>query len=411
MKRLLLISLAGLFVFSFNSCKKDVLDLDENLKFSKLTVEQQKQKVEDNGLDFLNSIETLKNSSAVIALENLNNLFGNFDSYDLVSSLRVFTNETKNGALNSLENFGSRMKVVRSTNQDFVEWGKFVYSFYTHEFEKVESYTNKLVIQYPATENSKTNNATFTLNYTDSKTPIPDDEGYFPEKMTISLTVDGKEVMSGDFKGSYHKDSMAKSISTSLKIGTYSWSGSVDNTLKKADVKYEFKNGSKLLMKTTAEVEGDLTYENFDDDPNDAVSAFAMSHQVLDIGVRGGTKYYQNYMSELEKLDKENLNDEKKHYDEVAKLMNKYFVVTGYFVKDGKKFADVEFYTKESTETSWEYDYNKKEYVEIEYSSYELAPRFVLSDGSKVDAEEYFENGFQKLMEKLDEMFGENGFD
>ena len=73
-----------------------------------------------------------------------------------------------------------------------------------------------------------------------------------------------------------------------------------------------------------------------------------------------------------------------------AEIANKYIVCTAFFVDDNRKFADVEYYVV------------KADYEDI----YNLAPRFVLSDGSKVDAQEYVQEGFDDLIKRLQDMTG-----
>ncbi|HEY6913354.1 MAG TPA: hypothetical protein VI413_01670, partial [Paludibacter sp.] len=68
-KNIFLFASAFTLLFALNSCKKDVLDLDKNLKFSTQTVEQQKQTIEQNGIDFINKVDAMQNTKAMIALQ------------------------------------------------------------------------------------------------------------------------------------------------------------------------------------------------------------------------------------------------------------------------------------------------------------------------------------------------------
>ena len=52
------------------------------------------------------------------------------------------------------------------------------------------------------------------------------------------------------------------------------------------------------------------------------------------------------------------------------------------------------------------YDWYQEKYVTETHYYYNLAPRFVLSDGSKVDAQEYVQEGFDDLIKRLQDMTG-----
>lgn len=103
----------------------------------------------------------------------------------------------------------------------------------------------------------------------------------------------------------------------------------------------------------------------------------------------------------------------------------------GYFVKENKKFADVDFYAAEIegpdysqfslvyTSTNYVTPTVKYDYFNYEYSQasgkyvynyykygtktdYKLQPRMILSDGSKVSVEEFFTSGFDDLIEQME---------
>jgi hypothetical protein len=66
---ILFLGLAAMLTFTACDPKPD-LDLDKELKFSPLTVEQQKQKIEDNALVFVDQTEGLLETPAFVAIEN-----------------------------------------------------------------------------------------------------------------------------------------------------------------------------------------------------------------------------------------------------------------------------------------------------------------------------------------------------
>lgn len=137
--------------------------------------------------------------------------------------------------------------------------------------------------------------------------------------------------------------------------------------------------------------------------PQDAIEKFAVYFQVMNVAVKGGTADFKKMMEERNALDSEKLSD-KEYAEKTTEILNKYVVCTAFFVDDNRKFADVEFYVVEVVDEYANYDWEQGKYVSETY--YDLAPRFVLSDGSKVDAQEYVQEGFDDLIKRLQDMTG-----
>lgn len=400
MKKNLLFVLFGVAtLLTMNGCKSE-LDLDKELKFSKLTVEEQKAQIEQNGLDFVTAMEGMQDTKAMKTIMNMMEMDGG-DVYS--APMQKLASDIKNARKNAITNFDKQMRV------SYVEsevWGEYVYNFETEEMDKVKELTNKLIISFPATESSTTNNAKITVTYEESTVEIPESEGeMYPSKMTFVMTVDGKEVMSADFSGKYYDDGAPKDVKQSFKMEDYKWTAEIKNNQKIASESYEFKKGSTIILKSLAEINGDLTESALtnameDESPEDAISSFAVFYQVMDVAVKGGTTDLKGLIKEGKALSDE-LTD-KQYADKTAEILNKYMVCTAYFVDENRKFADVEFYAVEYTDEYGYWDNEQQEYVSQTY--YEIAPRFILSDGSKVTADEYVQEGFDKLINKLEDL-------
>ena len=65
----------GAAFLTFNACKSE-LDLDKELKFSKLSVEEQKQKIEESGIEFVEAMEGLQETQAMTTLMNMLTMTG-----------------------------------------------------------------------------------------------------------------------------------------------------------------------------------------------------------------------------------------------------------------------------------------------------------------------------------------------
>jgi hypothetical protein len=280
-------------------------------------------------------------------------------------------------------------------------------------------------VSFPASEaakNNKKNNAVITVTYEESTVAIPYEDDMeleevgidkLPSKITFSMTVDGSEVMSADFSGKYYDDATPKEVKQSLTMETFEWTAEIKNDKKTASESYEFKNGKTTLLKSSAEVKGTLTEAELqkaseNGTPEDAISEFAIYFQVMDVAVKGGTYELKKLVSEINAIDSEKLT-EKQYAEKSAEVLNKYMICTAFFVDENRKFADVEFYAVEYTDEWSYYDQYQQKYIYESNTYYDIAPRFILSDGSKVAVEEYVEKGFEGIVDKIEDM--ENDFD
>ena len=404
MKKYSLFLMLGAAFLTFNACKSE-LDLDKELKFSKLSVEEQKQKIEESGTEFIDAMEGIQETQAMTTMMNMLTMTGG----EVFSApMQKLSADIKNARKDAFTNFDKQMRV---SYVDSEVWGEYEYNFETEEMEKTKDLTNKIVARFPATAASTKNNAVITITYEESSVVVPDSDGEkYPSKITYKMTVDSKEAMSADFSGTYYKDGSPKKVTQSLKMDDYKWTAEIANDQKTASESYEFKKGSKTMIKSVAEVSGTLKADELQDaidneSPQDAIAKFAVYFQVMNVAVKGGTSDFKKMADEGQALDSEKLSD-KEYAEKTAEILNKYMVCTAFFVDDNRKFADVELYVVEEVDQYTYYDWYQEKYVTETHYYYNLAPRFVLSDGSKVDAQEYVQEGFDDLIKRLQDMTG-----
>lgn len=402
MKKYSLFLMLGVAFLTFNACKSE-LDLDKELKFSKLSVEEQKQKIEESGIEFVEAMEGLQETQAMTTLMNMLTMTGG----EVFSApMQKLSADIKNARKDAFTNFDKQMRV---SYVDSEVWGEYEYDFDQEVFEKVKDLTDKIIIRFPATSNATENNGVITITYEESSVEIPDYDGEkYPSKITCKMTVDSKEVMSAEFSGTYYSDGSPKKVTQSLKMDDYKWTAEIANDQKTASESYEFKKGLKTMIKSVAELSGTLNADELQDaidneSPQDAIEKFAVYFQVMNVAVKGGTSDFESLADEARDLDSEELPD-KEYAEQSVEILNKYINFTAFFVDDNRKFADVEFYVVEVVDEYTYYDWYQEEYVTETDYYYDFAPRFVLSDGSKVDAEEYVQEGFDDLIKRLEDM-------
>ncbi len=398
-KNVLFVLFGATILLTMNACKTDELDLDKELKFSKLSVEEQKASIEQNGLGLVTAMEGMQKTKAMTALTNMLEMTrGEIEN----APMQRLVSDIKNGRQKAFSNFDKQMRI---SYIDSEVWGEYTYNFTTEEMEQVKELTNKLIINFPATASATTNTAKITITYEESTVEIPDtDKEMLPSKITFVMTVGGSEVMSANFAGKYYSDGTPKEVTQSLKMDTYEWTAKVKNDKKTASESYEFKNGKKTLLKSVAEVNGTLTEAALTDSASagNVITDFAIFFQVMDVAVKGGTTDLKGFVTEMNAIDYDKLSN-KQQTEKEAEILNKYMVCTAYFVDANRKFADVEMYAIENSYECVQWDFKQQEYVTVTETRYELAPRFILSDGSKVAVEEYVMNGFE-FIKKIEDM-------
>lgn len=403
MKKSLLLLLTGVS-FLFTACKSE-LDLDQELKFSKLTVEEQKQKVEDNGIEFVTAMEGMQDTKAMIAVDEFLSIASGSAASAPMKRLKL---DLVNRNAKVFTNFDKQLRVA-AVESDL--WGEWEWNSTYGEMELINELVNKAIIHFPASSTSKTNNGLITITYKESTVEVPETGEMYPSEITFVMKVDSKEVMSADYNGTYYADGSPKVVTQKFDLDTYSWTAQISNNQKKASESYEFKKGTKTLLRSEAVVEGTLKVDEIqtsvdNESPEDAINNFAVYFQVMDLAIKGGTNDFKSMAAELKAIDGDLSYED--YAKEEAKILNKYLVVYAYFVDDNRKFADVEFYVYEDVYSYQTYQYNnltnQYELVTITDSDYYLQPRMIMSDGSKVDVDEYVENGFEDLLDQIEDL-------
>jgi len=406
-KNLFLLAGAVTMLFALNSCKTetDVLDLDKTLKFSKLTVEEQKQSIEQNGIALVDKMDGMQDTKAMIAMEAfITNANGSQEFVKPFSQLRA--NLLKNDG-KALETFNQQMRVVAVSGDE--NWGIWTWNFMTKDFDFTAGTKNTLTYLFPATENATTNTGELKMIYVESSVVAPDTDPvmYMPSSISVVMKVSGVEAMKADFAGTYNADATPTSITQTLAIDKYNWSFKFTNNAKDATASYGFKYDNEVLFNFELGAAGTLTADALQasEGPQDVFTSGAVNLQVMNIAILGGFKDFKSFADEMDAIDGQKDSDKTRAEKQVVAI-NKYLKMYGYFVKENQKFADVEFYVVEKTETyqNWVWNPTTQDYdiVNVSETYYDFQPRLVLSDGSKQDMEDFMSTGFEDLITKLE---------
>jgi len=458
---------AGALILSFalSSCKSggSELDSDTNLKFSTSTVEQQKQSIEKSSLDLADKMTGLQQTQGYVTLSQFTESNGGSFAPALVSSFRQLRANLMRNDVNALESFNKQLRVASNAGNDI--WGTWTWNVKTQDFDKSSAIVlNKAVLIFPANDlNSTVNNAVLTLNYSESNVLVPETNPaeFYPKSISAILKVDNTEVLNAQFAGSYAADGTPTSLTQTLVIGAYNWNASVTNKNTDVSANYTFKYNNDILLKysvgatgsfTATQIEAIANDNTGDKGPADIVKSGYMSFQVMNVAIYGGITDVKGLITEEDALSPELIVHQsgnssyteyfygKPYRDKEVTIFNKYLKFYGYFASEKQKFADVEFYTAESQERDYnkpstlvatatttgpfapavtvKYDYTTESYnFNTEVSTYkyytyqtktvyDIQPRLVLSDGSKItDFENYANSNFKTVITKFESMF------
>lgn len=384
-------------LFGMFACESEP-DLDTTLKFSKLSVEDQKQNIEQSGIEFVEAMENIKTTQVYNTMEDFM-LESNMMGIPHMQYIKAAMESKDVKTLSTLD------RQLRMASVDEEVWGDYSWDPEAQAFIKTVELSNKLILRFPASSTDITNGAELTITYAESTVKMPDTDEFYPSSITCVIKINGKTEFEADFSGEYNPDGTPTKANHSMEMGDFKWTASLKNTSTEFTEDFEFKYQSKTLVKSTASVKGDLTVDAIEDSegPDDVFTYGSVHLQLMDVAILGGVKDVKAFSGEMEALT---YSDTKAYYQSECDVINKHLIAYGYFVKDKAKFADVEFYVLEDTYEWSDWNWNGSEWVEtkVQETYYDLVPRFVLSDGSKTEITNYFSTGFENLATKLQEL-------
>jgi len=418
-------------IFTISSCD-DMGDLfggsnkpgDLKLKFTDKPVEKIKQKLESEGIAFMDELSTLKETQLFPVLEYVLEHIGDNENPIDDAALRSLAYELKSSPSQSGFKFHKKMKVETSKLNKL--WGLYAYDFETNQIIKLEDSYNEIVLNFPSSAEQKSNNAKLKLGVIDSDIPIdwieeekdpfqdpnqPQNPNpnhiKYPKEIFLSIEVNRVEIFYADIKAQYFADGVPKKLRQSLKLEAFKWITEIENTGKKITENLYLHKGDKRLVFSEAVIYGNFSREIIERDffsdkdyPDETFDSFSAMASVMDVGINAHFENFKGFFKTIRSIH----SDKKLSPEEIAKketeTFNKYLNSSVYFVKEKKKFADIAFVSHEYKD---EYlDYEKNQWVE--YTNYDLAPVFVLNDSSRVDPCEFFTQGLDGFNSRLEDI-------
>jgi len=427
-------------LFSFIACNKDDKEGNDDpfdAKFSKLSVEENKENVENAGVDLVTEMGDLEDANAFAVLFHMQELMEGsgaiMASNTLLEPARLLASFHQNDL-----NTGAVYSTLKSTAEDPGTlsdlWdqvkAKYTWNAATDQFDSTGS-VDAIIIEFPGKASDATNTATLTIgnlelfDVTDPREDWPAELAEMPKGIEMDLEYNGETLMSAEFSGSYKSDGMPTEVGASISIEDFKFALNVKHTpCTNASVTFNVKRGSTLLTEIYFSADGDWSEDNIEDNQitiSDTHYVEYYDFELMEWVETDEVEWIDEYTEpEIEEIIKnanahlifmnikmaamvdfkavgDALRDfeenesmsEEEISDEFVDILNENAQLVVVYYDDNKKIADAEAYT---------YDDEGDYYPMI---------RFIYSDGSKVDAITYIQDELDNFIDELNDMINE----
>jgi len=439
MKNLTKLLFAAIAIFMIVSCDRDK---DRPEKFSTMTVEENKATVENTGIDLVGVLERFRATKTVEAAGNMIEItesgkskgIQGFTGTGLYSVIKAVQGAA--GRTGQVNNVFEAVKGCAEEDPESIRefWdenvGTYTWNPSISDFD-IDLGGDKFIIKFPSSDVSTTNDATFTVyDYEGVTISNPLDEEYtgdLPVGLKADLKLGTQTLVTFVFGASYNEDGVPNAIAADLDIEGFKFEVDVSNNTEVVSASYKFLEKNEVIMNMSAKVNGLFTGDNINDNsvqhtdrwvcdrvlnPNtqeyedvycedtwEEVEFEEVAHtanaefQLMNLAVRGQMDI-KNLVDKIRIIEddyyEDEAIDEETYYDRMADELNSYVNLRLVKIDNNEIIAKVEAYVINDTE--WEYE------------DYDLGFRLTFGEGSPIDMETYFEEGFDDFIDSLNDL-------
>lgn len=422
----------------FSSCKKDEIPPE---KFSTLSVEDNKAKVEDAGIDFIQTMDRMKSLQTIDVVASLADIMESSGKKGLefLSKSKLFSvletvSSTAEGHKKVNDVFDSMISIKGEDPESIQEFwdenaGTYTWNPSLGDWD-INLGGNKFVFYFPSSDIATSNDAVFTIsNYTGVAISDPIDEDYtgdLPATLNADLKVGTKTLITLVYGAQYNTDGIPNAIAADLDIEGFKFEVDITNSTDVVSVTYKFLEESNIIMKLTASGNGLFRKDNYDDntipysethtytdyvwneetqqyeeveltwtdeweetDFEEIMHSANADFQLFNIAIRGDIDI-KNLVDQLKIIDDDENLDEETANESYADKINQYLNLRLVNVLNNEIMAKAEAYVVHETEYGYE-----DIYVDF---------RLTFSDGSPIDFETYFNKGFDSFVRELNSL-------
>ena len=354
---------------------------------------------------------------------------------DFFSSMKGSNNKSVN-ADSSFQSMYDEVKGIYTwtpSNPDSTKW---VY----------EATGNFIVFKFPSTATGTINDATITISYTGVTINLPlgmGDEytGDVPANISMDFSVGSTSYISYDLTATYNSDGFPSSIVSTLTIAPFSFIVNVNYSITNVGVTYTFKKNTQIILQYGADVTGNFAVSDFenlmvedssytidyngdtiwdhwtDADPDLLDNVFHNAHafvQIFDIKMDGtlNTAALANAIKTIEDNNSNGTITDDQATEQAVAAVNTNLNLNLKNVATGDLIANLKAYTYQETRDIYDDVWNEitqqYDHIIVGTETYtEVGFKFIFPDGSSVDADTYFEDGFGDLVDQINDFIGE----
>ena len=413
-KKVKFVSVCLLGLVTFTACKKEVSSsavISSSSNSAGILDEQSKKDIEKTANLMIDKLEGVDKLESVGASINLLSLLNSDDSSDDNSSDDNSSddNSLNNSAfmpiavLNAVADFGKTGSTITvektlkggNTDNSMEDFNEVKGEYVWNGKEFVKSSSDKIIIRFPSREGGP-NDAMYSIAYEENKsnTILPD--GLLtPSLIDAKLTIGGKVLMQFVFKSTFDNQGMPTFVQSKLILTPFSFENTMIANSSQISQEFSFRKSGEVLIGMGMGMKGTfsssdvkaLLASNENDEELDpkALKSVNMHVQLLDLIIKSDL----DVAGALQVSDLGNLEDN-------MNQLNSFYNAGLYYVSNGRKIADLQFYSKSSDSQS-----------ETGSGESSTSIRLVFADKSKIDLATYLE-GFDQLAEDIEKRLEES---
>lgn len=382
--------MAIVVVLSFSNCKKD----DVDVAYSKNTIEENKQQIEEEGLALIDKMDGMKNLAGMNAVMDFE-MLGSTDPVAYSARFKPVID-----LIDPITKLGKdKLAIVklRVSSKDVDafftlfgnEAGVYTWNSLTKDFDWTSS-PNEMTFKYPS-EGSTTNNITLSVTNLTVSEATQKTEQPMVTSMDIILKNSGNTLFTLEMRGKYDEDGLPTSLTTEFEFKegyTFSQKFTNNGTDVKWDVEYAFDD--ETIFKAHLQSSGDFVYDNIVEgdveDPEYAEKFLNDADAYIQFGnVRlAAVVNYEKLNTTLDETFPQGIGSTEEDNLKASDIYNENIKMCVLFAKERKAIAKSMFY-------AYEYD------PEVYPGQFGSEVKFVFSDESSMDAS-FFETGFDELI-------------
>ena len=411
-----LLAASSVFV---TSCKKKETNTNTPIVYS---AEQNKANLQQSGLDMIKEMDDAKNMKTIDNVISFTYFMDQANPFENVKPQTIMPIKVMY-ALKDFRSSGDQISVYSALRESksleddtTIEMafndikGTYTWNAIDKKWDKESG--NDLVMIFPATKTSTSNNAKYTVQYTPYTGAVlaKELEGNTPQKVVAKLDINGLPITQFNFDAAYNSEGVPSKLEANLRVENYNFNTLLSLSSSSAAYSYAFTHNTKNLFSMGTTLTGNFTkahLESLNDDsvekPEDLTKVATSMNayiQVLNIKLEGNANV-QGLSNEFTTAGgSDNISESKG-----VTILNNNLKLKAFYTDKNSTIGHSEFYLKPYTNTWTDYVYNPStgnyDQVTKTESGESIDIRLVFEDGSKADLETYFGNGFDKLEDEF----------